>query len=49
MYPKVLNDVISSFRKLPGIGEKSAERYALSLVELKDEDIDAFCDEFKKM
>ena len=48
MYPKALNDVISSFRKLPGIGEKSAERYALSLVELKDEDIDAFAMNLKK-
>lgn len=42
LYPEVLNDTISSFRKLPGIGEKSAERYALSILELSDEDIDNF-------
>lgn len=42
MYPEVLRDAIESFKKLPGIGEKSAERFALSLVELSDEDIDSF-------
>lgn len=42
MYPEVLRDAIDSFKKLPGIGEKSAERFALSLVELSDEDIDSF-------
>ena len=34
LYPEVLSNAISSFKKLPGIGEKSAERYALSLLEL---------------
>ena len=42
MYPELLRDAIDSFKKLPGIGEKSAERFALSLVELSDEDIDSF-------
>lgn len=40
-YPEVLKDLINSFRRFPGIGEKSAERYALSLLELTDEDTDA--------
>ncbi len=48
MYPEVLNDAIYSFKKLPGIGEKSAERYALSIVELSDEDIDNFVNNIKK-
>lgn len=48
MYPDVLNDAIYSFKKLPGIGEKSAERYALSIVELSDEDIDNFVNNIKK-
>lgn len=48
MYPDVLNDAIYSFKKLPGIGEKSAERYALSIVELSDEDIDNFVKNIKK-
>lgn len=48
MYPDVLNDAIYSFKKLPGIGEKSAERYALSIIELSDEDIDTFIKNIKK-
>lgn len=48
MYPDVLNDAIYSFKKLPGIGEKSAERYALSIVELSDEDIDNFVNNIKR-
>jgi recombination protein RecR len=42
MYPTVLKDAIESFRKLPGIGEKSAERFAFSLLDLSDEDIANF-------
>lgn len=42
LYPAVLNDSISSFKKLPGIGEKSAERYALAILELSEEDIANF-------
>lgn len=41
-YPTVLSDLINYFRKLPGIGEKSAERMALSLLELSGEDVDGF-------
>ena len=33
-YPESLNELIESFKKIPGIGEKSAERYALALSEL---------------
>ena len=28
IYPEILSDTINSFKKLPGIGEKSAERLA---------------------
>lgn len=42
LYPEVLNDTIMSFKKLPGIGEKSAERYALATLELSEEDIANF-------
>lgn len=41
-YPTVLSDLINYFRKLPGIGEKSAERMALSLLELSSDDVDSF-------
>ena len=47
MYPNSLNKVIESFKKLPGIGEKSAERNALALIELSQEDIDNFVDAIK--
>ena len=48
LYPEVLSNAISSFKKLPGIGEKSAERYALSLLELSEEDIDIFINNVKE-
>ncbi len=41
-YPTSLADLINYFRKLPGIGEKSAERMALSLLELPEEDVSKF-------
>lgn len=46
-YPRVLADLIYEFRKLPGIGEKSAERYALAVLDFKDEDIEKFSDSLK--
>lgn len=48
MYPEVLNDAVASFKKLPGIGEKSAERYALSILELSEDDIDKFAADLKR-
>jgi len=41
-YPVCLADLIRYFRKLPGIGEKSAERMALALLSLPEEDIKNF-------
>ncbi len=42
MYPKSLQELIERFRDLPGVGEKSAERYALSILDQKEEDVEAF-------
>lgn len=42
MYPKSLNQLIESFRMLPGVGEKTAERYALSTFERSEDDIKQF-------
>lgn len=42
IYPNNLADLIDSFRKLPGIGEKTAERLALSIVDFKQEDVEFF-------
>lgn len=42
VYPKCLTNLIHSFEKLPGVGEKSAERYALSTLDLDPDEIDNF-------
>lgn len=49
IYPEVLTNVIDSFKKIPGVGEKSAERYAFALSELSEEDIDLFVTSVKEM
>ena len=49
MYPKVLNDLIESFKKLPGIGEKTAERLSFSLLSFADEDIALFSDSISNL
>lgn len=42
MYPKALVDLIESFRMLPGVGEKTAERYALLIYEKDAGDVEEF-------
>ncbi len=43
MYPKSLDNLIQSFQRLPGVGKKTAERYAYSLVnKMSKEDIERF-------
>ena len=42
IYPKLLEELIEYFKKLPGIGEKTAERLALSLLDYSEEDINLF-------
>ena len=39
MYPESIKSLIESFKYLPGIGEKTAERLAFSILELEDEQI----------
>ena len=41
-YPKTLQDLIESFNRLPGIGEKTAERLALASLNLDQETIEMF-------
>lgn len=38
IYPKPLEELILYFKKLPGVGEKSAERLALAVIEFTEED-----------
>ena len=42
LYPKTINDLIECYKKLTGIGEKTAERMALYSLELDQEIIDLF-------
>jgi len=41
-YPHDLENLISCFRKLPGVGERSAERYALAAIEFSDSEMENF-------
>lgn len=44
MYPESLRNLIESFKYLPGIGEKTAERLAFSVLDLEEEQIELFSD-----
>ncbi len=41
-FPKTIEQLIEQFRKLPGVGPKTAERFALSMTRKKKEDVEAF-------
>lgn len=41
-YPKAFEELIDSFRKLPGVGAKTAERYAYQILDLKESQIETF-------
>lgn len=47
IYPEKFEKVIDFYKKLPGIGEKSAERLALATLELPEEDILMFSEDMK--
>ena len=42
IYPKDFEELLESFKLLPGIGEKSAERFIFSLVDIDDKEIEKF-------
>ena len=42
IYPKILEELIEYLKKLPGVGEKSAERLALSIIDSKEEEVKLF-------
>ena len=41
-YPKTINNLIECYKKLPSVGEKSAERFALHTLEMDEELIKLF-------
>lgn len=42
MYPSSIQKLIESFRSLPGVGEKTAERYALSVSDMDPQKVEDF-------
>lgn len=44
IYPPSLENLINYYKKLPGIGEKNAERLALATLNFKDGELDNFSD-----
>ena len=41
-YPATISNLIECFKKLPGIGEKTAERLALSILDMDNSIVDLF-------
>ena len=48
-YPKTIRDLIECYKKLPGVGEKTAERMALSTLEMEDDITNLFSDSLKNL
>lgn len=48
-YPDTLQNLIECFKKFPGVGEKTAERYALHSLELSEDIIDLFSASIKNV
>lgn len=44
MYPERFQKIIDMYEKLPGVGNKTAQRFAFTLLNLDDETIDAYAD-----
>ena len=50
MFPNSINDLVECFKKLPGVGQKSAERMAFSVLnEFSSDDYSDFCDSLKSV
>lgn len=44
---KSINNLIDAFARLPGVGHKSAEKMAYSVLDMDEETVDIFCDTLK--
>lgn len=42
MYPQVLLELIEQLKNLPGVGEKTAQRYAFKLLEMSNDELEIF-------
>ena len=45
MYPKSIRKLIEDFKSLPGVGAKTAERYALRILEKDEEEVEMFAED----
>ena len=48
-YPKIIQNLLDCFKKIPGVGEKTAERYVLSLLDMDDEVLENFSEQLKDL
>lgn len=48
-YPKTIRNLIECFKKLPGVGEKTAERLALATLDMNDDLISLFYNSIKNI
>ena len=48
VYPKDFSDLIESFKLLPGVGDKSAERFVYCIDEMSDDEVQNFSENLKK-
>lgn len=49
MYPDSIKRLIEDFEKLPGVGKKTAQRYAFKLLDMGKEDVDRFSEDLVVM
>lgn len=49
MYPKDFDKLIELFEKLPGVGNKTAQRYAFKVLESSKEDLDEYINTIKSV
>ena len=48
-YPSIINNLIECFKKLPSIGEKSAERLALATLDMDEDILNVFSESLKNV
>ena len=48
-YPNTIKNLIECYKKLPGIGEKTAERLALATLNINQETLDIFADSISNL
>lgn len=49
MYPKKFEALVECYRRLPGVGQKTAERYAFQTLEWNDEMMDTWIEAFQNV